>query len=112
MKLSQYLTKLDRNSFRGLLELFQLSQGRLDPLGHDGVHHEVLVEVALSRVAVALEHEEVAVVGDLASDRADLFRVEKFRRGPLFLLLLALALRGRRPQRASRPGVVDSRQQL
>ena len=37
MRLSQYLTKLDRNSFRGLLELFQLSQGRLDALGHDGV---------------------------------------------------------------------------
>ncbi len=63
------LTQLDANPFRGLLELFQLGQGRLDTLGQDGVHHEVLVEVALAGVAIALEHEEVAIVGDLTADR-------------------------------------------
>ena len=59
---------LDAHPFRGLLELFQLGQGRFHPLGQDGAHHKVLVEVALPGEPVALEHHEVAVVVDLSSD--------------------------------------------
>jgi hypothetical protein len=40
------------------------------------------------------------------------FGVEKLCRGPLLLLLLALAFRGGRPESSSRPIVIDARQQL
>ena len=72
----------------------------------------MFVEVALAGIAVALEHQEVSIVGDLPANRTYLFGIEKFWWRPLLLLLLAFAFGGRCSQRPTRPSVVDSRQQL
>ena len=51
----------------------------------------MFVEVALAGIAVALEHQEVSIVGDLPANRTYLFGIEKFWWRPLLLLLLAFA---------------------
>ncbi len=66
----------------------ELAERRLDPLRQNGVHDEILEEETLARVAIPLEHVEVAIVRNLAADRANLLRVEEL--GGRALELLAL----------------------
>ncbi len=82
----------------------------LDSLGQDGIHHKVLEEESLAGVAVPLEHVEVAIVCDLATDGANLFRIEELWRRPLKFFALQV-VRAAGPQRATHPTVVNSRQQ-
>ena len=62
---------------------FQFCQSGFDSFSQDRVHDKVLVEEPLPAVLVPLEDHEVAVVGDLTANRADLLRVKELCRRPV-----------------------------
>ena len=89
---------------------FQFAESRLDPLSQNSVHHEILEEKSLPRIAISLEDVEVAIVGDFAADGANFFRIEEFQGGALELLSLQV-FRGAGPQRPAHAAIVNTRQQ-